>query len=70
MLAPAAVYSLCQILRMQSMAEWCLMAATGPSYNGARTLALLAFPLPYLYGEDNVCAQSPAMRPMVHGDPR
>ena len=54
---PAAAYSLCQILRMQSMAEWYWMTLTGPSCSGGRTLALLVFPLPRLYGGQNVCAQ-------------
>ena len=62
MLGHVAVYSLCQILRMQSMADWCWMALADPSCSGARTLATHVSLLIHLHGKGNVCVQSPANR--------
>ena len=60
MLGHAAVYSLCQILRTQSMADWCWMALADPSCSGARTLATHVSLLIRLHGKGNACVQSPA----------
>ena len=58
----AAVCSLCQILRMQSMADWYLMALADHSCTGARTSAPLASPFLRLLGPECVCVQLPTIQ--------